>query len=191
MQAVLDFWLGVPQAEDTTYPKRRKLWFSKNPQVDQEIRDRFLSLYEQAATGKLAHWQQSPQGCLALLILLDQFSRHLFRGEARSFATDRQAVNIAKGAIAQGFDQQLQPVQRIFIYLPLEHSENLLDQQRSVELFRQLSEAAPELQDTYDFALRHQAVIQRFGRFPHRNSILGRTSTPAELEFLQQPGSSF
>jgi uncharacterized protein (DUF924 family) len=191
MQEILKFWLGEPDSEDAAYSKRRKLWFRKNSQVDQAIRDRFLLLYEQAVTGKLDHWQQSPQGCLALLILLDQFSRNLFRGEAKSFAADPKALEWAKRAIAQGFDQQVAPVQRIFFYLPLEHSENLPDQRRSVELFRQLSEAEPELQDVYDFALRHQAVIRQFGRFPHRNSILGRESTLAEIEFLQQPGSSF
>jgi uncharacterized protein (DUF924 family) len=188
---VLQFWFGTPFSEEASYGKRRKLWFGKSDQTDQIIRDRFLALHAQAVAGTLDDWEESPQGCLALLVLLDQFSRHLFRGQARAFAADAKALALAKRTIAQGWDQQLDPLQRIFVYLPLEHSENLADQQRSVELFQALQQTDPSLADVCDYALRHQAVIVQFGRFPHRNAILGRESTPAELAFLEQPGSSF
>ena len=188
---VLMFWFGQPGSEAATYSQRRKLWFGKAPEVDRQIIDRFQRLYQQAALGELDAWQQTPLGCLALLVLLDQFPRNMFRGTPQAFATDPQALALAKQAIDQGFDQQLEPIQRIFFYLPLEHSENADDQARSIERYQKLCAIAPELADTVDYAIRHQKVIDRFGRFPHRNVILGRESTLAEIEFLKQPGSSF
>jgi uncharacterized protein (DUF924 family) len=190
IEEILRFWFGTPPNQ-ARYAERRKLWFSKNPELDQEIRDRFMAVYEQAASGKLEHWQQAPDRCLALLIVLDQFSRNMFRNSPRSFAADAKALLIAKTAIARGLDQQLEPVQRIFMYLPLEHSENLEDQLQSVKYFRDLAAIDPELSDVSDYAVRHYDVIKRFGRFPHRNAILGRETTPEEALFLQQPGSSF
>jgi uncharacterized protein (DUF924 family) len=191
VEAVLRFWFGHSATEATDYTARRKLWFGKNNSFDQEIADRFQPLYQQAANGELDHWQDSPNSCLALLIVLDQFPRNLFRHHPQAFATDAKALALAQVAIAQGFDQALEPVQRIFMYLPLEHSENLADQLQSVECFRSLVAIDPQLSDVLDYALRHYEVIQRFGRFPHRNIILDRTSTPEEIEFLKQPGSSF
>lgn len=185
---ILAFWFGSTTAPD--YGKQRSIWFTKNPEFDQQVRHCFLSDYEQAVAGKLNHWQQSPPSCLALIILLDQFPRNMFRGTDQAFATDAQALSVARYAVAQGFDRELLPVQRWFIYLPFEHSENLADQQQSVELFNSLS-ADPDSASTIDYAIRHKSVIERFGRFPHRNQILGRATTPAEAEFLQQPGSSF
>ncbi len=185
------FWFGNAQAEGVSYTQRRRLWFTKDPELDAQIRDRFLPLYQQAAAGDLERWQQSPQGCLALLLLLDQFPRNMFRNTPQAFATDSQALAIAETAIDQGFDRAVLPIQRLFFYLPLEHCEDRIRQQRSVDLFRQLHAEAEEFADTLDYAQRHQAVIDRFGRFPHRNAILGRPSTVEELEFLQQPGSSF
>lgn len=182
-QEVLGFWFGETL-------ERRKAWFTKDPAFDAEVRSRFLPLYEQAAAEQLAAWRESAASCLALIIVLDQFPRNMFRGTPRSFATDLQALRIAKGAIAQRFDQQLPPIQRFFFYLPLEHSENLDDQTESVRLSEKLRNI-PGLADIYDYAIRHRDVIARFGRFPHRNSILDRSSTPEELEFLKQPGSSF
>ncbi|WP_416674621.1 DUF924 family protein [Egbenema bharatensis] len=191
VEAVLRFWFGDPATEATDYAARRQLWFGKKSQFDQEIADRFQSLYQQAAHGELDHWQEAPDSCLALLIVLDQFPRNLFRQHPQAFATDAKALAIAKSAIAQGFDQSLEPVQRIFMYLPLEHSEDRSDQLQSVECFRNLAAIDPALNDVFDYALRHYEVINRFGRFPHRNSILARPSTPEEIEFLKQPGSSF
>ncbi len=162
----------------------------KDPEFDREIQIRFNVDYEKAASGELEHWKETPHSCLALIILLDQFSRTLFRGEPRSYATDPQALSLAQYAIARGFDRELIPVQRWFIYLPLGHSENLEHQRKAVELARQLGNDPDSLFITAG-AIRHIEVIERFGRFPHRNHILGRNTTPEEAEFLKQPGSSF
>jgi uncharacterized protein (DUF924 family) len=185
---ILDFWFGKPDEAD--YGKRRKVWFTKNPEFDQEVRSRFLKHYQQAAAGELNDWKESAHGCLALIILLDQFSRNMFRGQPQAFATDPQALYYAKYAVAQGFDKQLLPLQRCFVYLPFEHSENLADQEQCVDLFASLKDY-PECATGIDYAYRHLKVIERFGRFPHRNKILHRETTPEEAEFLKQPGSSF
>ncbi len=187
-EEILNFWFGSPKSVD--YGKERSFWFTKNPEFDKELGDRFLLAYEQAARGELDYFQASPLGCLAVILLLDQFPRNMFRGTPKSFATDAKALSVAKNAVNRGCDRVLLPVQRWFIYLPFEHSENLADQKRSVELFLTLSDD-PASASTIDYALRHKAVIERFGRFPHRNKILGRENTPAEDEFLTQPGSSF
>jgi len=188
VKEILDFWFGKP--EEAEYGKIRKFWFTKNPKFDQEVRSRFLWVYQQAAAGELDTWQTSLYNCLALIILLDQFPRNLFRSQPQAFASDPQALGIAQYAITEGFDQQLLPVQRWFIYMPFEHSENLKHQYQSVELFSSLKDD-PNCASGIDYAHRHLKVIERFGRFPHRNQILGRESTPEEIEFLQQPGSSF
>ena len=188
VEEILDFWFGSPKSLD--YAKERSFWFTKNPEFDRELSDRFLLDYEQAARGELDYLQDSPLGCLTLVLLLDQFGRNMFRGTPKSFATDAKALSVAKSAVDQGCDRALLPVQRWFIYLPFEHSENLADQERCVELFATLSNH-PESANTIEYALRHKAVIERFGRFPHRNKILRRTNTAAEAEFLKQPGSSF
>ncbi len=135
-QAILDFWFGKPEARN--YGKPRKYWFSKRQEFDEEIRSRFLSTYRQAAEGKLNHWQEQPLSCLALIILLDQFPRNMFRDRPQAFATDARALEFAQYALTRGFDRQLLPVQRWFIYLPLEHSENLEHQQQAVRLFSTL-----------------------------------------------------
>jgi uncharacterized protein (DUF924 family) len=185
---ILDFWFGSP--EQASYGKPRQIWFIKKTEFDRELQARFLNDYEQAAAGELDDWKSTPLSCLALILLLDQFPRNMFRGTAQAFATDWQALSIAQHAVARGYDRELLPVQRWFIYCPFEHSENLADQNRSVALFQQLSDD-PDSAEAIDYAIRHREVIARFGRFPHRNEILERVSTPEELEFLQQPGSSF
>ena len=187
-EEILDFWFGSPKSLD--YGKERSFWFTKKPEFDQELGDRFLPDYKQAAGGELDYLQDSPLGCLALILLLDQFGRNMFRGTPKSFATDVKALFVAQGAVERGCDRALLPVQRWFIYLPFEHSENLADQERCVKLFSTLADN-PASANTIEYALRHKAVIERFGRFPHRNKILGRTDTAAEAEFLKQPGSSF
>ncbi|WP_324702712.1 DUF924 family protein [Lyngbya sp. CCY1209] len=187
-ERILNFWFGEPT--DQNYSKPRKVWFQKKPKFDAEMRSQFLPDYDRAARGELNHWREQPDSCLALILLLDQFPRNLFRGTPKAFATDDRALETAKYAIARGFDRSMIPVQRWFFYLPLEHSENLKDQYRALGLFRQLS-GNPESASSIDYARRHFEVIKRFGRFPHRNEILGRSHTPEEREFLKQPGSSF
>lgn len=185
---VLNFWFGKPEDED--YGKTRKYWFIKDRKFDQTVRLKFSAIYQQAVTGKLNHWQTKPLSCLALILVLDQFPRNMFRQSPQAFATDDQALKIAEYAISQEFDRQLLPVQRWFIYLPFEHSENLIHQQQAVALFSTL-EHDPDSKSSIEYAEKHLQIIQRFGRFPHRNQILGRVSTPEEIEFLKQPGTSF
>jgi uncharacterized protein (DUF924 family) len=157
---------------------------------DREIRERFLPLYEKAAGGQLAHWKERAADCLALIVVLDQFPRNMFRGTARAFAADPLALEAARHAVAQGFDRTLPPLGRLFLYLPFEHSERLEDQLRACELMEPLK-AFPETADTFPYAEAHRDIVQRFGRFPHRNAALGRASTAEEIEFLKQPGSGF
>lgn len=187
-EEILAFWFGRPDAED--YGKPRKFWFNKTPEFDKELRDKFLSDYEKAIIGDLNSWFKSPETCLALILLLDQFPRNMFRGDPQVFATDWEALGAAQHAIAQDYDQKMLPVQRWFIYLPFEHSENLEHQRQAVKLFKQLSDD-PDSASCIEYAIRHLEVIERFGRFPHRNAILGRASTPEEKLFLKEAGSSF
>ncbi len=188
VRKILDFWFGTPKDKD--YGKPRKFWFKKDALVDQKIRSQFLPIYEQAVRGDLDHWKNTPLSCLALILVLDQFPRNMFRNSPQSFATDNQALKLAQYAVSQQFDRQLLPVQRWFIYLPFEHSENLTHQQQAVALLSTLKDD-PNSQSAIEFATRHYQVIERFGRFPHRNKILGRISTPEEIDFLKKPGSSF
>jgi uncharacterized protein (DUF924 family) len=185
---ILDFWFGSPNEAD--YGKPKSFWFKKKPEFDEELQIRFLTDYQKAAAGYLDEWVTSADSCLALILLLDQFPRNMFRDTPQAFATDWEALSAAQHAIAQGYDQKLLPVQRWFIYLPFEHSENLDHQRQAVRLFQQLSND-PDSASCIDYAIRHMQVIQRFGRFPHRNEILGRVSTAEEKEFLKQTGSSF
>ncbi|MEC4805060.1 MAG: DUF924 family protein [Jaaginema sp. PMC 1079.18] len=185
---VLNFWFGSP--DSPSYGQSHKEWFIKNSVFDGELRSRFLELYQQATRQELKVWENTPEGCLALLILLDQVPRNIFRNQPQAFATDKQARAIAHRVIEREWDRQLLPVQRWFVYLPFEHSEDLADQNLAVQLFRQLPNNG-ENQNTLDYALKHRDIIARFQRFPHRNAILGRESTEAEKDFLQQPDSSF
>jgi len=187
-QSILDFWFDEPNSPD--YGKEKKEWFTRSYQFDEEIRARFLSTYTQAASGQLDHWHENPSSCLALILLLDQFPRNLFRNTPQAFATDTQALCFAKKAVSQGFDRELLTVQRWFIYLPFEHSENIADQSKSVELFSTLADD-PASQTTIEYAYRHLEIIQRFGRFPHRNSILNRPDTEEETKFLLSEKSFF
>ena len=159
-------------------------WFEKNAAFDADIQARFLATYEAAADGKLT-WDQDPQGALALLIVLDQFPRNMFRGSARTFAADPLARTVASRAIARGFDQRIAVPERMFLYLPFEHSEDPADQERCVALNRKSGDA-----DALKWAELHAGIIRRFGRFPHRNAVLGRVSTPEEKDFLSGGGFS-
>lgn len=189
-EEILAFWFSEPRDDKDYYEERSAIWFSVDPQFDQKIRDRFTTDYQAAAERKLMDWQDTSRQGLALLLLLDQFPRNMFRGEPRAFATDPLAREVATHLTQAGLDRQLLPVERSFVYLPFMHSENLEDQQRSVALFRQLAQER-EYVNSVSYAIRHLQIVERFGRFPHRNAILGRLSTPEELEFLQQPDSSF
>jgi uncharacterized protein (DUF924 family) len=158
-------------------------WFTKDTGFDDEIRRRFLGAHEAAAAGKLRDWEATAEGALALLILLDQFPRNMFRGNARAFASDPLARAIAAGAIVRGFDAQAPDGMRGFFYLPFEHSEDMADQERGIAFYKASGDA-----DGLKWAEIHADVIRRFGRFPHRNAALGRTTTPAEQKFLDEGG---
>jgi uncharacterized protein (DUF924 family) len=160
-----------------------KKWFEKEDSFDDEIRNRFLAVHEAAAAGKLAGWEQTAEGALALLILLDQFPRNMFRGSARAFATDPLARAITAGALVRGFDSQVPAEMRSFFYLPFEHSEDLADQERSIALYKAAGDAGD-----LKWAELHADIIRRFGRFPHRNAVLGRATTPEEQAFLDEGG---
>ena len=186
-QEILSFWFGEPRG------KRQKAWFEKSPAFDADVRARFLRPYGVVAGGDdaaLAPWKNAATDALALIVLTDQLPRNMFRGTPQAFASDPVALAAAKHCVASGWDAQMLPVERMFLYLPLEHSEVLADQVRAMELFEPLN-AYPETVGTPEYARRHWEIILRFGRFPHRNAILGRTNTPEEAEFLKQPGSGF
>ena len=186
--SVLDFWFGAPDSAERGRP--RKCWFTKDAAFDAEIRSRFLSLHDAARRGELAAWERGPLSALSLVVTLDQFPRNMFRGEARAFTADPLALSVARRMIATGFDGLLRPVERAFVYLPYEHAEDLAAQRRSLALFAGLADSADSA-SIIDYARRHYEIIARFGRFPHRNDVLGRVSTAEEVAFLDQPGSSF
>ena len=180
---VLSFWFEQ---------NGRAQWFGGGEAFDDEIRRRFADTLHRARDGKLERWVEAPQSCLALVILIDQFSRNLFRQSPLAWSADVHALAIAKLAVEKGFDADLSSYQKAFLYLPFMHSETLADQDRCVDLVRAVLGGGDEFnQANYDSALRHREIIARFGRFPHRNEILGRESTEAELAFLQEPNSSF
>jgi uncharacterized protein (DUF924 family) len=181
---VLDFWFGAPGS--AYFGKSRVEWFKKSDDFDALIRDRFLRLHEQAAAGQLASWRDSPLTLLALIILLDQFPRNLFRDSHKAFATDAMALDCARRMTALQWDGRLHQVERSFVYLPFEHAEDIEAQRTCLRLFGELGRA-----DLLEWAQKHYVIIERFGRFPHRNAVLGRESTPEEIEFLKQPGSRF
>lgn len=194
---ILDFWFGDSVDNDAAIANRQSsLWWDKSPATDEAIRKRFEAQVQAAADGLLDAWKDSPEGWLALILLTDQFPRNIHRGTPESFGFDPVARTLCLDGIEAGVDQRLRPIQRVFFYLPLEHSESMPDQQLCVDLMRSLARSVPEDQrppfDHFvDFAVAHRRVIERFGRFPHRNEILGRDSTDEEVEFLKQPGSSF
>jgi uncharacterized protein (DUF924 family) len=178
VNAILEFWFG-----DGSDPAHERRWFAQDATFDQACRTGFLADHERAAAGELKSWKDSPSAALALILLLDQFPRNIFRGTPRAFATDLEARATAGDAIARGFDLALPPVRRPFIYMPFQHSENLDDQNESVRLFNRLASEHPPMASYIEYAEEHREVIRRFGRFPHRNAILGRASTPEEAAF--------
>ena len=181
---VLEFWFG----SGADYGKRHKRWFEKDAAFDAEITQRFLPLYEELARD--SRWLGDTLHCLARIVVLDQFPRQMFRGQPRAFASDPLALQAARLALERHYDAGRLPVERLFLYLPFEHSEALADQERACELMAELT-VFQETDDALRYAIAHRDIIRRFGRFPHRNAVLGRASTPGEVEFLGQPGSSF
>jgi uncharacterized protein (DUF924 family) len=184
---VLDFWFAAAN---------EPFWFKRDGAFDAHIRKHFGDTLAAASQGELDAWVHTPEGWLALLIVLDQFSRNIYRDDARAWAADAKAQALALAGIERGDDRRLTPRQRLFVYLPLEHAEDLSLQHRCVELFEQLVASQPPAEQGHhqgflDYARRHHDVIDRFGRFPHRNAVLGRVSTPAELDYLTSPGSGF
>lgn len=195
---ILEFWFGENASYDTAVAinhRIKTLWFAEGEKVDNEIRMRFKRDLESVTCGMLAELTTLREK-LAAVVLLDQFSRNMFRESERAFAWDSLALKLAKGMVSSGEDQDLEPIERVFVYLPFEHSEKQEDQELSVQKFEALyTEVGRELQDTYqvflEYAIRHKDIIERFGRFPHRNSMLGRESTREETDFLNEPNSSF
>ena len=188
-QAILEFWFGAAASAETG--TERKIWFTKDPAFDQLVASRFAVSIEQALRGELDAWADSAPSALARVLLLDQFTRNAFRGQPRAFAGDAQAIAGAGAMVGLRFDESLPPLMRTFVYLPYEHAEGLAMQEESLRLFSRLVAAAPELAHLLASARRHHAVIERFGRFPHRNAILGRVSTAEEIAHLKTPGSGF
>jgi uncharacterized protein (DUF924 family) len=187
-ETLLDFWFGLPGSPERDRP--REIWFKTDPLFDETLRRRFLGAYERAAAGGGRPWLDAPDSALALVLLLDQLPRNLFRGSPRAFASDPLARRAARHAVGRGFDQAMAPVRRWFFYLPFQHSEVLADQELSLALTETLP-ADQDKAEALDYARRHYRVIARFGRFPHRNRVLGRASTPEEEAFLQEKGAGF
>lgn len=189
-QDVLDFWF-LP-ADDPAYGSVRQEWFRKDDGFDATIASRFGQQIELALAGGLREWDaDGAAGMLARILVLDQFTRNAYRDQPKSFAGDALALAAATALVDAGLDAQLTPLQRWFAYMPFEHAEDARMQERAVQLFTELAKGDARFNDALDYALRHRGVIARFGRFPHRNAILGRASSAEELAFLQQPGSRF
>lgn len=195
---MLEYWFGDLKEGEAPPDDVIARWWGKDQETDDYIRERFGRDLEEAARGELARWEETPRGTLALIIVLDQFSRNVYRDDPRAFARDGLALGTAVNGISKGFDKGLHPVMRVFFYMPFMHSEDMAMQERSLELFRGLEDEFSHVPDVSemlssnrDFAERHYNIVKRFGRYPHRNGILGRESTPEETEFLKQPGSSF
>lgn len=195
-ETILEFWFGSNANDAETAKKQSSLWWTKKVSVDRDIKERFEPLVKSATAGQLLDWSNSARGQLALIIVTDQFPRNMYRNTPMSFEFDSVALALCKGGLKDRNDRKLRPIERAFFYMPLEHSEDKTDQQESVALFKTLKDAVPAEQrqpfaSFSRFAVQHCHIVERFGRFPHRNAILGRTSTSEEVEFLTHPRSSF
>jgi len=188
-QAVLDFWFA-PVGE-TEHGTLRPMWFQKSEATDRYIAERFAPMIERALRGELVGWAAAPQSALAHILLLDQFTRNTLRDTPRAFAGDARALRAATAMVGARHDEALPPEQRAFVYMPFEHAEGMAMQDEAVRLFTRLAAEAPQMADMLAYAHKHRDVVLRFGRFPHRNEILGRQSTAEELAFLREPGSRF
>jgi uncharacterized protein (DUF924 family) len=195
-ESVLDFWFGDDLDSAETVASRSRHWFAGDPSFDELIRDRFEGLPSRALRGELESWQQTVRSMLALVLVIGQFPRNLFRGTAQSFECDSLACSVAVAAIDRGLDSELALLEAVFLYCPLEHSEDVPLQERCVSLFGNLVERSsvelrPQFESFLSYAIRHRDIIHRFGRFPHRNAILGRPSTSEELSYLASGGETF
>jgi uncharacterized protein (DUF924 family) len=193
---VLQFWFGELDATGRADPQYSARWWKKDPAFDASLRERFLPLHEALRRGECASWRDTARGRLAYLIVLDQLSRNMFRDTAAMFASDELALAAATDGIDLDLDRRLRLDERAFFYMPLVHCEQIAVQDRGVHLFKGFAAELPEalrasMTERVEFAERHRDIIRRFGRFPHRNAILGRASTPEEVEFLKEPGSAF
>lgn len=193
---ILDFWFGADPDDAIVVKKQAMLWWSKNRESDDEIRQRFEDAVRSAAAGELNEWLATARGRLALIILTDQFPRNMYRDTARAFSCDSKALAWCLEGLNGRVDRELRPIERVFFYLPLEHAESRERQAKSVQCFSELAASVPIdqkniFEEYLGFAIRHRDIVERFGRFPHRNDLLGRRSTPEELAFLTEPGSSF
>ena len=186
---ILDFWFGAEGSAE--FGRQRKVWFKKDADFDAEIATRFGPAIERALRGELDAWAANARGALARILLLDQFTRNAFRGDRRAFAGDAQALAGATATVGARLDEQLPPFMRAFVYMPFEHAEGMAMQDEAVRVFTRLQGVAPELAHMLDYARRHRAVIEQFGRFPGRNAALGRQSTAEEAAYLAKPGSGF
>lgn len=196
IEDVLDFWFGELNELGCSGPEHRKRWWTKSDAFDEAIKAHFLHEYEAVVAGERESGRNTARGTLAYIIVLDQFSRNMFRGTPEMFTADELAREACREGLDAGFDAELEFDERVFFYLPLEHSESMDDHERCLEIFHDLLSSAPEpleadAKNYLDFAKAHKAIVERFGRYPHRNATLGRASTPEEIEFLEEPGSSF
>jgi len=195
-EAILDYWFGAPGTAREIAERQSKLWFGKLPEKDRDVSEKFTSTFNAAIAGSLDDWAASPRGRLALVIVLDQFPHHIHRDTPDAFAQDAKALSLSLAALAAGEDKSLALIERVFLYLPLEHAESIEMQDVSVAQYQQLVDAAGEFEralfaNFLDYAHKHRDVVLRFGCFPHRNAILGRSSSAEEIEFLKLPGSRF
>lgn len=195
-EAILDYWFGAPGSAVEIAKRQSPLWFGKLPEKDREVSERFTPTFHAAIAGSLDDWAASPRERLALVIVLDQFPHHIHRDTPDAFAQDAKALALSLAALAAGEDKSLTLIERVFLYLPLEHAESMAMQDLSVAQYQQLVDEAGESERTLfanflDYAHKHREVVLRFGRFPHRNAILDRLSSPDEIAFLEQPGSRF
>jgi len=198
IKKIVHFWFGDLKKNEVPGDDKQKSWWMKDAEFDKRIKDNFGNDLKKAINGDLDDWKTSPEGSLALIILLDQFSRNIHRDTIKAFSQDDKSIEICLEGIEKGFDKKLHPVQRIFFYIPLMHSEDIDMQEKSLKYFsglvkeyKESESVADVVSNSYKFAVKHYDIIKRFGRYPHRNEILGRESTPEEIEFLNQPGSSF
>ena len=197
IDTVLDYWFGDQSDLGLISDEQAGLWWGKSEQADDDIRQQFGALLNEISTGGLQDWRESPRGMMALVICTDQFPRNIFRDTPKAFSFDSVALGLARTMLERNWHLELRSIERVFLYLPFEHSEKLEDQHRSVALFEALSGKGEDDRENeiiagyLEYAIKHRVFIERFGRFPHRNVILGRDSTEEEIRFLKQPGSSF